>query len=132
MDQDRMVTAGRELVAALGDEGLPIDAAVWVFDADREAWKLWIAPCRDVDIGAFYLDVARAIARDRRRFLGLDVADTEPVRRDHPVIRGMREFADATGEDTFRLTNNMLGGYYLTDGIAVALGASAQASAGLP
>lgn len=116
-----MVTDGRALVDALDHGGLPVSAAVWVHDDAYDAWKLWIAPREDVEIEDFYLKVAQTISDCRGRFADLEVSDTKLVPQDHPAIRGLKEYADVTGKKSFRLTYNMLNGFYLADGIVVSL-----------
>lgn len=121
MDQNQMVTDGRALVDALNHGGLPITAAVWVHDDDHDAWKLWIAPRQDVEIKDFYIKVAQTIADDRDKFSDLEADDTRLMPQDHPAIRGLRDYAKITGRKSFRLTYNMLNGFYLADGIVVSL-----------
>ena len=47
--------------------------------------------------------------------------DTKLVPQHHPAIRGLKEYADVTRKKSFRLTCNMLNGFYLSDGIVVSL-----------
>ncbi len=75
-----------------------------------------------MDVKDFCLKVARTIAADRKKFSEFDAADTRLVPDDHPAIRGWKDHADAAGRMSFRLTHNMLNGFYLTDGIVVSMG----------
>ena len=117
MDQSRMVKSGNDLVSALDDRGVPISAALWVNSDDDGSWKLWIAPRNSIRKRDFYGQVVDVIAHDRHRFEELEAGNTEVVSIDHPVLQNLRKFKDMPQTGPIRITNNMIGGYYMKDGI---------------
>lgn len=117
MDQNRMVTNGHDLVDALDTKGMPIGAAMWVHNTDVDTWKLWIVPRRQTDKREFYRKVAETISGERSRFSELDASDTEFMLPSHPAIKALNRFSRVSGRGSIHLRNNMLDGYYMTDGI---------------
>ena len=114
-----MVNSGHDLVEALDGKGLPIGAAVWVHNTDVDTWKLWLVPRSKTDKREFYRKVAEAISNDRIRFLDIDTSDTELIEKGHPAIDALNGFAKVSGRRSIHMANNMLNGYYMTDGIVV-------------
>ena len=114
-----MVKSGHDLVEALDHRGLPIGAAVWVHDSDADTWKLWVVPRSQTDKREFYKTVAEAIWNDKARFADIDTSDTELVEKSHPAISALNRFANVSGKNSIHMANNMLNGYYMTDGIIV-------------
>ncbi len=114
-----MVKSGHDLVEALDGKGLPIGAAVWVHNTDVDTWKLWVVPRSKTDKREFYRKVAEAISNDKAKFADMDTSDTELVEKSHPAISALGNFTKVSGKTSIHMANNMLNGYYMTDGIIV-------------
>ena len=112
-----MVKSGHDLVEALDDKGMHIGAAVWVHNTDVDTWKLWVVPRSKTDKREFYRKVAEAIWSDKSKFADIDTSDTELVETSHPAIGALKNFARVSGNGSIHMANNMLNGYYMTDGI---------------
>ncbi len=119
MDQNRMVRNGHDLVNALDGKGMHVGAAVWVHNTNVDTWKLWVVPRSKTEKREFNRQVAEAISNDKMRFADINASDTELVDRNHPAISALNSFAKVTGQSSMSMTNNMLNGYYMTDGIIV-------------
>lgn len=112
-----MVKSGHDLVEALDGEGLPIGAAVWMHNTDVDTWKLWVVPRSKTDKREFYRKVADIISSDKSKFVDIETSDTELVDPSHPVITSLNGFAKVSGKRSIHMSNNMLNGFYMTDGI---------------
>ncbi len=119
MDHNRLVKSGHDLVDALDGKGVSVGAAMWVHNTDVNTWKLWLVPRRPTDKREFYRKVADVIADDKRKFADIDTSDTEIIPATHPAIRALSQFAKVSGRSSVQLSNNMLNGFYLTDGIVL-------------
>jgi hypothetical protein len=70
-----------------------------------------------LDKRQFYRKVAEAISRHKDTTQGIDVGDTEVVPETHPAIAALSKMFRIEGTSSIFLSNNMLNGYYLPDGI---------------
>ncbi|HEY7460897.1 MAG TPA: hypothetical protein VIC59_03350 [Gemmatimonadota bacterium] len=41
---EKMISAGAQLLKQLGRAGFPVGAAVWLYDGDADRWRLVVAP----------------------------------------------------------------------------------------
>jgi hypothetical protein len=118
MDTNVLVTAGTNLLRVLDQEGIAPRAAVWVHNPETDTWRLWVVPAKSTtDKRQFYRKVAEAISQHRDETQGIDVSDTEFVSETHPAIAALGKTFRIEGISSVFLSNNMLNGYYLPDGI---------------
>lgn len=65
---DEEVAAAKRLVGFLDGHGMPVKAALWLYESDAERWRFVISfDEMRADVGSFYLDVARLIHAEGRR-----------------------------------------------------------------
>ncbi len=120
MDTSVLVTSGSVLVKALDDKGLKVRAAVWVYNSETDAWKLWMVPdAAHSDKAAFYLQLAEIITANRDALPGFDIGLVEFKSADNPAINGLSKFIRMEGLGNARLSNNVLNGTYVPDGIVL-------------
>jgi hypothetical protein len=114
------VTAAQRLVALLDSEGLAPRAALWVYEANRESWRLWIVPPKGmVDKRAFYLQLAKLFAARSEELPGLDLGEVQFMTDDHPAIVGLGRVVKITGVSDARLSNNVVDGYFIPEAIVI-------------
>jgi hypothetical protein len=119
MDQNVLVTAGRNIVSFLDEEGIPPRAALWVYSTDNGTWKFWVVPPQSIkDQREFYRHIARGVSQNRDKMGGVDASDVEMVKDTHPAIQALSRVIRARDADV-RMTNNMLNGFFLPDGIVL-------------
>ena len=119
MDTSILVESGRNFLTALDRENVKPRAAMWVHNRDTETWRLWIVPPKDItDKREFYRKVAETISKYSSTLSGLDASDTEFVVDTHPAIKALSRTFKGTNETaTIFVSDNMLNGFYLPDGI---------------
>ena len=120
MDKDLLVSSGTALVRLLDHNGLKPRAAMWVYNSDTEAWRLWIVPDQALkDKAEFYRKLAVVISDNRDKLLGFDIGYVEYKSAEHPVVKGMGSVIRMDGLGSAHLTNNQLNGIFLPDGIVL-------------
>ncbi len=118
MDTNLLVESGRSFLAVLDREGIKLRAAVWVHNRDTGRWRLWIVPAEEItDKRLLYRRIAEAIARHRGELPGFDVGDAEFVSPTHPAIKALGRTFRVEGDSSVFVSDNMLNGFYLPDGI---------------
>ena len=120
MDQGILVADGKTLIQLMDKAGMTPRAALWVYSSDTDSWKLWVVP--DISVGSkeeFYRRLARVISDNRACLPEFDIGKVEYKAADHPVVRGMTSAIRVEGLGQVRMTNNMLNGVYLPDGIVL-------------
>jgi len=122
MDQTFLVKAGKALVQTLTSAGFPPRAAVWVYKPELDMWKLWIVPHPSLtDKREFYRRIATSISENPTEMADLDAGDVEMVSADHPAIEGLSKMFRVVGAIHVRISDNVLNGFYLPDGIVLHL-----------
>ncbi|MGE7368030.1 hypothetical protein ACQKKX_03035 [Neorhizobium sp. NPDC001467] len=120
MDKELLVAAGHEMVRALDHGSIKPKAALWVYSADTDIWKLWVVPGeKKTDKMEFYREVADAITKNRDRMHGIDISAIEMVPDDSPVIQGMKFFMKMPGLGSASMSNNTVNGVYIPDGVVL-------------
>ena len=121
------IEGARRLMKLMDAAGAPPRAVLWVFDPDRDAWRLWIAPSTLPGRGGagtpplreFYAFVAPLMVAHRGELGGLDSGEVHMVEPDHPAIVGLSRFVHVTDDSAVRTANNMLNGYFLPDAVVL-------------
>jgi hypothetical protein len=119
MDQAVLVSAGRKLVEWLDQTPMKPRAALWVYNSDYETWKLWIVPANRIAKMEFYLALADIITLHRQDIPGFDIGMVEFKPVDDPVVEGLGSQFNIPGIGDLHLSNNMLNGQLLPDGIVL-------------
>ncbi len=122
MDQSSLVKTGHALIDALSRAGIEPRAAVWVYNADTDIWRLWIVPPPSIaDQREFYRRVSEVISQNRDQMGLLDPSDIEFTKAAHPAMAALARFARVEGKSDVRIKDNMLNGFFLPDGIILKL-----------
>ena len=111
------IEAGRDLVRALDQAGVPIVGAFWLYVADIESWKLLIVT-RQAERGARDL-YHKAIEQKS----DLDLTKVQFVPPSTPVFKALSGAMRIEGLANMRLTKNMLNGVYVDDALVYRLAA---------
>jgi hypothetical protein len=120
VDKDILVDSGTALVQLLDQNGLKPRAAMWVYNSDTVAWRLWIVPDKSLkDKAEFYRKLAAVISQNRDKLPGFDIGYVEYKSADHPVVKGMRSFIQMDGLGSVQFSNNRMNGVFLPDGIVL-------------
>lgn len=118
MDQTTLVSSGQALVRALDDAEFSPRLAMWVFNSETDAWKLWLSPpAGKIDKADFYRRVSKVISNHRDKLGGIDASDTELILENHPAIEGLRGIMSAPGINSISFAGNRFNGFYLPQGI---------------
>jgi hypothetical protein len=124
------VEGARRLVQLMDEAGAPPVAVLWVHEAERDEWRLWIAPSRipgSAETGsalrAFYGFIASLVVKHRAELAGLDPGDVAMVAADHPAIRGLSGFVRAEAGRPVVVSNQMLNGYFLPHAVVIRIAA---------
>jgi hypothetical protein len=122
VDQNSLVKSGHALIDALSQAGIEPRAAVWVYNADTDIWRLWIVPPLSItDQRDFYRRVSEVISRNRDQMGLLDPSDIQFTKAAHPAMSALASFARVEGKSDVRIKDNMLNGFFLPDGIILKL-----------
>ncbi len=119
MDQEILVNSGIELVRLLDETPAQPDMAMWVHDRENDSWKLRIAPHAMEDKREFYRIVADQLRRNSDRLGGLDIASTEYVSPNSPMLSALRRLLHMPEAGKKYLGGNLVDGFYVPEGIAV-------------
>lgn len=118
------VERSRAFVNFLESHGLPLTAALWIFQSDADRWRLVVCPREQREnVSSFYRDFAKLInaAGSPISLLPLDMVDI--VAEDSPLVRQLGSVIRVAGTETesIRLTNNVINGVFLDDAIILKL-----------
>jgi hypothetical protein len=116
------VEAGDRLVRLMDHAGEPPLAALWVYSADHERWRLWLVPrtgARTNQIKENYLKIAELMSENWDELLGLDIGDIEFVENLHPAIAGLSKSLRIEGLGRVPLHGQLIDGYYLPESIVM-------------
>jgi hypothetical protein len=115
-----MIEAGAQLIAQLDTMGLPMEAALWLFDTEINEWRLLIASSERAKSGS--LDIYKKI-QEARRGLG-DKAAALPmllitlVDPNQELIRSFRKgMPTGAGVSRIRFSKNVIGGHVVDDAL---------------
>jgi hypothetical protein len=115
-----MIEAGEQLIAKLDTMGLPIEAALWLFDSEINEWRLLIASPERARSGS--TDIYKKI-RAARQALGENAASVPMllitlVDPNQELIRSFRKgMPTGQGVTRVRFTKNVIGGHYVDDAL---------------
>ena len=117
------IDAAGRLVTFLDEEKMPLRSALWLYDGDAGRWRFVIAFREDrKDITSFYLDMAKAINRSKRKDL-LDLARVDVVDPNRSVVSALRGAINIEGNARVRFSQNRINGVYLEDALIYRLSA---------
>lgn len=130
MDQSLLVRNGHRLLDLLDRSGLPAEVAIWFHDTNIDVWRLWIVPRGPApDKRDFYLKLSQIVGGADPETVGVDTADVQLMRADHPAIRALSRMFRVTGMSDVPISNNMLDGFFVPEGIILRMDFQAQPSA---
>jgi hypothetical protein len=114
MDQNVLVKAGRLIIKELTRRGVDVRAAMWVYKADLDAWKLLIVPRKSYsDAREFYRLLSSIVSENRPQLGQVDTSDVEMAKDTHPAIKAINRIAKVTGDSLFVAEKSIFGGVYL-------------------
>jgi hypothetical protein len=114
---EQMMSAGKRLLEKLDVSGFPLEAALWLYFSEDEAWKLVLAFS---DVGKqgpkfYYEKVQRAISK-LKESEGIALDDVVLARPDAPVIRLLKSAVlTGPGITGIRFANNVINGRLVED-----------------
>lgn len=117
MDQTALVSEGTKLVGWLDQTEVKPRAAMWVYNSEADRWRLWIVPSREMDKVEFYLAVANVLTEHREELPTFDISLVEFKSAKHPAVAGLGRMIHMEGLGAAHVSNNMLDGFLLPDGI---------------
>jgi hypothetical protein len=111
------IAAGHAVVEALDARGFPVAAAFWLYDSERDVWKLWIGtPRAGKDLQGAYIKVSEILSASSDR-AAFDLARIRLVRPDDPTIRAVGSVMRVEGISDVRLKSNLANGIYIEDAL---------------
>jgi hypothetical protein len=111
------ISAGHAVVEALDLAGFSVVAAFWLYDSDRDIWKLWIGtPRAGKDLQLAYMKVREILAAKNNGAV-LDLARIKLVQPDDPTIRAVGSLIRVKGISDVRLKSNLVNGIYIEDAL---------------
>ncbi len=120
MDTDLLVTESQILIRLLDEGRMKPRGAIWVYESERDDWRLWIVPAEGMtDKRELYRLVAEILSAHRAEMPSLDIASIEFKTEDHPAIRGLGRMVHMEGIGAAPVRHNMLNGYYLSDSVVL-------------
>jgi hypothetical protein len=115
-----MIEAGAQLIAKLDTMGLPLEAALWLFDSEINEWRLVIASperARSGPIGIYekIQEARRALGEKAAAVPMLLITQMDP---NQELIRSFRKgMPTGVGIARIRFTKNVIGGRYVDDAL---------------
>jgi hypothetical protein len=110
-----MIAAGRALIARLDETGWRATSAFWLFDLERNRWKLVLS---SPDVEKFgsrpgYEAISRILAADES--LGLSLSDVSilPPRKD--IVKLLSLAVSVNGGSETRFSRSAINGHYIED-----------------
>lgn len=119
MDQTALVNEGSKLVAWLDQTEVKPRAAMWVYNSETDRWRLWIVPSGEMDKMQFYLVVSEIISEHRAEIPTFDISLVEFKSAKHPAVTGLGQMFHMEGLGAAHVSNNMINGFLLSDGIVL-------------
>lgn len=130
MDQSLLVRNGQRLVDLLDRSGMTPAVAMWFRDANIDSWRLWIVPEHPAaDTREFYRKLAETVSDAGRDAIGIDTADVQLMKADHPAIKALSQIFTVTGVSDISISNNMLDNFFIPDGIILRMNLPARSHA---
>lgn len=122
MDQTALVRVGKTLVSLLDKTDIKPRAALWVYNADADTWRLWIVPeKRGTDQREFYRALAGIIAKNREALPGFDISLVELTDATNSALKGLSRMVALAGDSELHLRDNTVNGIYMPDSIVLRL-----------
>ena len=119
MDQASLVSEGTKLVGWLDDTEIKPRAAMWVYNSETEAWRLWIVPASKIEKLEFYQILSKVISRHRDDIPGFDISLVQFKSDKNPAVSGLSKMIHMEGLGSAHFSNNTMNGYLLPDGIVL-------------
>lgn len=120
MDTELLVKEGQALVRHLDQGQVKPRSALWVYDSERDDWRLWIVPPSNMtDRFELYRLVAETLSAHRADMPTLDIGSIEFKTEDHPAIKGLGRIVHMEGIGAAPVRQNMLNGFYLSDSVVL-------------
>lgn len=111
------IAAGHTVVEALDLAGFSVAAAFWLYDSERDTWKLWIGtPHAGKDLQRAYMKVSEILSANSDRAV-LDLPRIKLVRPDDPTIRAISSVIRVKGPSGVRVRSNVANGIYIDDAL---------------
>ena len=111
------IAAGHNVVAALDAALIPVRAAFWIYDEDKDIWKLWIAtPQAGEDLQKAFIRVSKVLSAVTDRPV-LDLSRIKLVTPDDPMVRAIGSVLDVKGLSDVRFKSNIVNGIYIADAL---------------
>jgi len=115
------IEAGKALVRALDSNAFDVQAALWLYSSDTEAWRFVIAtPGVPQQLQQKYLEAAVIISNWRQNHPNEAILDLSNVRLVGPgeaLIVGLRPIIQVNGLGDVRFSNNLVNGVYVEDAL---------------
>jgi hypothetical protein len=89
---DRYIEAGRRLLNALDAAHVDVDVALWLFEEERDSWKLVLSSKQLTDLGPLQAYKAIGAVLDGLNLRDISLADITVQRVDRPLIKALRAY----------------------------------------
>ncbi|MFI5015040.1 MAG: hypothetical protein ACHQAY_22115 [Hyphomicrobiales bacterium] len=110
------IKAGRDLVAALDEDGFDVKAAMWLHSLEHDEWKLIIASATATkDLHSAYMQIARILNKNMTIKEHLDLSKIKLVPPDDPIISVVGRAVKAPGLHEIRFEQNAINGVLVGD-----------------
>jgi hypothetical protein len=107
------VERGAALVRALDDADFPVIAALWLYYADIENWRLVIATPKATSPQEAYVEIRRVA--EHAEIESLDLAQIRLVLPSEPIVTTLSKAVRLEGLGGVRFSRNMIDGIYVDD-----------------
>ncbi len=117
------IDAGRRLVAAADAAGVPVRAALWLYDRDQDRWSLVIEAGAKMGLRQFAAHLhavaaKMASAEERRLLRDLLLTDVRLFTQPHPVAQLLRpSLGTAASVARARVGGRTVGNYVIDDAV---------------
>ena len=106
------------LVKHLDSNGLPVRAALWLYQSDAERWRFVLAfREKRKDYTTFYRDLAEAVNSSKNSEDLLDLSKVDVVDPESPLVANLSKVLRMDGMGRARFTNNRINGILLEDAL---------------
>lgn len=116
---DELIKAGEQLLKQLDESAVQVDAALWLYSAEVENWKLLLSLPGFIARGptAAYREVQKALAALPEE-LGISLNDVSIANPNTPLFRLLKKaIGTLRGNKTVRFTKNVVNGRLIDDAL---------------
>ena len=117
MDKNALVDVGRKIIKGLEDDGVRLNAALWVRELSDESWLLWLGPKTLQSKTRFYGSLANVLTRLRKHTGYFEISNVRTIEPSNSIIHELRRFGSIDPLFPRYLFNENLGGLYLKEAI---------------